>query len=283
MSPVTRYPLPVPCYNLPDTVRVRVILLLSRQLLDKLWSQVSSLSPPGTCLHFLSRIGFSIPTARRFSRSRVFRESTCAQEKVPTNFREYSLGGTVKVCDKGLVPWHLLLHRIYEYVYVPYMTVYIYHTSHPPAVVFQARLLDNQEGANTERYVCLQKALGEVFPTPSFLAPALRTAVPTAVETPSMENRPRWGVIYRTQYTGKTQAKTSLRRISALIFLTTGKGGANKSTDQPIKQSLPPMCLQTDSSISTRPFETHQARSVMTKPPWLGETRPGNSAHGRCT
>ena len=32
------------------------------QLLDKLWSQVSSLLPPGTCLQFSSRI----PTARRF-------------------------------------------------------------------------------------------------------------------------------------------------------------------------------------------------------------------------
>ena len=30
-------------------------------LLDKPWSQVPSLSPLGTCLHFLSRIGFSIP------------------------------------------------------------------------------------------------------------------------------------------------------------------------------------------------------------------------------
>ena len=36
-------------------------------LLDKPWSQVLSLLPPGTCLLFLSRIGFSIPTARRFS------------------------------------------------------------------------------------------------------------------------------------------------------------------------------------------------------------------------
>ena len=49
-------------------------------LRDKPWSQVSSLlPPPGTCLQFLSRIGFSIPTARRFSsnvansRSRAFR------------------------------------------------------------------------------------------------------------------------------------------------------------------------------------------------------------------
>ena len=36
-------------------------------LLDKPWSHVSSLSPPGTCVHFLSSIGFSIPTTRRFS------------------------------------------------------------------------------------------------------------------------------------------------------------------------------------------------------------------------
>ena len=36
------------------------------QLLDKPWSQVSSLLPPGSCLQFLSRIGFSNPTARRF-------------------------------------------------------------------------------------------------------------------------------------------------------------------------------------------------------------------------
>ena len=36
------------------------------QLLDKPWSQVSSLLPPGSCLQFLSRIRFSNPTARRF-------------------------------------------------------------------------------------------------------------------------------------------------------------------------------------------------------------------------
>ena len=57
-------------------------LALTFQLLDKLWSRVSSL-PPGTCHEFLSRIGFSIPAARRFpsnvanSRSRAFRESIC--------------------------------------------------------------------------------------------------------------------------------------------------------------------------------------------------------------
>ena len=59
----------------------------SFQLLDKPWSQVSTLLPPGSCLHFLSRIGFNNPTARRFSssvansRSRAFRKSICAQNK----------------------------------------------------------------------------------------------------------------------------------------------------------------------------------------------------------
>ena len=33
------------------------------QLLDKPWSQVSSLLPPGSCLQFLSPTGFSNPTA----------------------------------------------------------------------------------------------------------------------------------------------------------------------------------------------------------------------------
>ena len=36
------------------------------QLRDKPWSQVSSLLPPDSCLQFLSRIGFSNPTAHRF-------------------------------------------------------------------------------------------------------------------------------------------------------------------------------------------------------------------------
>ena len=58
-------------------------------LLDKLWSQVSSLLPPGTCLQFLSRIGFSIPTARRLSsnvansRSRAFLWSFIYARKSP--------------------------------------------------------------------------------------------------------------------------------------------------------------------------------------------------------
>ena len=49
-----------------------------------------------------------------------------------------------------------------------------YITSHPPGALFQARLFDNPEGANTERCIRLRKALGQMFATPIFfLAPAL--------------------------------------------------------------------------------------------------------------
>ena len=60
-------------------------------LLSSFWtrrgSQVSPLLPPGSCLQFLSRLGFSNPSARDFSssvassRSRAFRMPICAQEK----------------------------------------------------------------------------------------------------------------------------------------------------------------------------------------------------------
>ena len=55
--------------------------------------------PPVLAFNFSSCIGFSNPTARRFSssvtssRSRIFRKSIFAQEKVPTNLYEYALGG----------------------------------------------------------------------------------------------------------------------------------------------------------------------------------------------
>ena len=72
------------------------------QLLDKPWSQVSSLCPPGSCLQFSSRIGFSNPTARHFFIDRVVllthalalsARSIWTQEKVPTtNVYEYALG-----------------------------------------------------------------------------------------------------------------------------------------------------------------------------------------------
>ena len=63
---------------------------------------------------------------------------------------------------------------------------------------FQARQLDNQEvgiSANTEPYVRLRKALGEMFPKPTFLfctvtIPTIPT-IPTAVKISTMENRPR--------------------------------------------------------------------------------------------
>ena len=78
-----------------------------RILLSSFWtsrghrSQVSTLFPAGSCLQFLSPIGFSNPTAHRFfierfanSRSRAFCQSNCAQEKVPTNLYGYALGRT---------------------------------------------------------------------------------------------------------------------------------------------------------------------------------------------
>ena len=36
------------------------------QYLDKPWSQMSSLLPPGSCFQMLSRTGFSNPTVSRF-------------------------------------------------------------------------------------------------------------------------------------------------------------------------------------------------------------------------
>ena len=49
---------------------------------------------------------------------------------------------------------------------LPYRTVF---TTHP---LFQARLLDNQEGSKY-RTTRLRKALGEMFPKPVCLAPTL--------------------------------------------------------------------------------------------------------------
>ena len=89
--------------NLPEYIYIYMYIFphtTTFQLLDKPWSQVSSLLPPGSCLNFSSRIGISDPTARRFdikcgelTRSRAFRKSICAQEKVPTILYEYELGG----------------------------------------------------------------------------------------------------------------------------------------------------------------------------------------------
>ena len=60
---------------------------------------VTGVVPSPRFFHFLSRIGSSNPTARRFSSSvansspRAFRMPICAQEKVPTPLYEYALGG----------------------------------------------------------------------------------------------------------------------------------------------------------------------------------------------
>ena len=60
-------------------------------LLDKPWSQVSSVLPPGTCLQFSSRIGFSIPLLVDFHRMlltyalALSANQFFAQEKVPTS------------------------------------------------------------------------------------------------------------------------------------------------------------------------------------------------------
>ena len=74
-------------------------LTFTSQILDKLLSRVSSLLPPGTCLQFFSRIGFSIPTARRFSscvansRFRAFGESILCTRKSRYEF--------IRVCTRG--------------------------------------------------------------------------------------------------------------------------------------------------------------------------------------
>ena len=73
-----------------DYVRWRGFTL--SDLLDKPWSKVSSILPPGTCIQFFSRIGFSIPTARRYSssvtnsRSRASRLSLFYARKSPDEY-----------------------------------------------------------------------------------------------------------------------------------------------------------------------------------------------------
>ena len=56
-----RWFVPGACY---DMIFFFFLHTFTFQLLDKPWSQVSSLLP-GSCLQFLSRIGFSYSTARR--------------------------------------------------------------------------------------------------------------------------------------------------------------------------------------------------------------------------
>ena len=71
---------------------------------------------------------------------------------------------------------------------VPYTYDGVYHTS--LGTVFQARLLDNQEGADTNRYV-FGKLSARCFYRRSFVAPIL---LQLSVEISTMEDRPRGGV-----------------------------------------------------------------------------------------
>ena len=97
--------------------------------------------PPGSCFQFLSRIGFSNPTARRFfvecvanSRSRAFRKSICAQEKVPTNLYEHKHLAGLELAeltytrlkenlirhrgDRSIDTMHQLWHRLCVYLFL---------------------------------------------------------------------------------------------------------------------------------------------------------------------
>ena len=67
--------------------------------MDKPWSQVSVVPSPPRFSHIYRAQGSAISLLVDFSssvansRSRAFRKSICAQEKVPTNLYEYALGG----------------------------------------------------------------------------------------------------------------------------------------------------------------------------------------------
>ena len=69
------------------------------QLLDKPWSQCRPFSPPVLAFNFCGAQGSAIPLLVDFSssvansRSRAFRKSICAQEKVSMNLYEYALRG----------------------------------------------------------------------------------------------------------------------------------------------------------------------------------------------
>ena len=78
------------------------------QLLDKLWSHVSSLPSPGSCLQPLSRIGFSILVVHRFSwnanassRARFSRVDSCTR-KSPYELIRVRCGGDPNSCDRPM-------------------------------------------------------------------------------------------------------------------------------------------------------------------------------------
>ena len=62
---------------------------------------------------------------------------------------------------------------------IPYATVY--YTTPPPGAIFHARLLDNQEGANTERYTSAFGKLSTINASNVDLLPT-GTTFPTGAE-----------------------------------------------------------------------------------------------------
>ena len=97
--------------------------------MDKPWSQVSSLLPPGSCLQLLSRIGFSNPTARRcFHRVLLTHAEALAlsasqfvhEQKSPRIFTSMHLAGfeLTKLTYTRLED-NLIHHRGYRLLYTP--------------------------------------------------------------------------------------------------------------------------------------------------------------------
>ena len=106
----------------PTILLVRVVCFFfshtfTFQLLDKPWSPVSSLLPPGSRLQFSSRIlvGSAIPllvdfsssecmyvVVAKLSHSRAFRKTICAHEKVLTNLYEYHALGGIRIHETDL-------------------------------------------------------------------------------------------------------------------------------------------------------------------------------------
>ena len=99
-TPLLAYNCRSPPRIYPDQIAVYIYFLVSISL-SIFWTSCGlrcrPFCPPGKCFQFLSR--FSIPAARRLSSSvanlrfRAFRESICAQKKLPTNLYEYMHSG----------------------------------------------------------------------------------------------------------------------------------------------------------------------------------------------
>ena len=82
--------------------------------------------------------------------------------------------------------------RILVYIYTA-----VYDQTHPERV-FRARLLDNQEKANAERYVCGKKSSGRDVSSADLFG--TETSIPTvdiSITITSMENRPTGVGLYR--------------------------------------------------------------------------------------